>query len=78
MPNLNISTAENNETVNSWKSLEGRRIIDMKYVFESIQSIKHLRFDCTFRDLKFSKETRSGFFSSFYFDCKMCGVHKKL
>jgi len=77
MPNLSISTAEINETVNSWESLEGRRIIDVRYVFETIQSIKHLRFECTFRDLKFSMEPRSGFFSSFYSNCK-CMVHKKL
>lgn len=76
MPDLSISTAEIDEPVNTWESLEGRRIIDVRYVFETIQSIKHLRFDCTFRDLKFSKETRSGFFSSFYFVCKMCGAQE--
>lgn len=76
MPDLTISTAEIDEPVNTWESLEGRRIIDVRYVFETIQSIKHLRFDCTFRDLKFSKETRSGFFSSFYFVCKMCGTQE--
>lgn len=65
MPKLSISTAEINKTVNSWESLEGRRIIDVRYVFETIQSIKHLRFDCTFRDLKFSMETRSGFLVRF-------------
>jgi len=53
MPKLSISTAEINKTVNSWESLEGRRIIDVRYVFETIQSIKHLRFDCAFLYLKF-------------------------
>ncbi|KAL4104493.1 hypothetical protein QTP88_019789 [Uroleucon formosanum] len=76
MSDLSISTAEIDESVNTWESLEGRRIIDVRYVFETIQSIKHLRFDCTFRDLKFSKETRSGFFSLFYFVCKICGAQE--
>lgn len=30
--------------------------------FESIQSIKHERFECTFHDLKFTKEIRKGLF----------------
>jgi hypothetical protein len=45
-------------------------------MFETIQFIKHTGFDCTFSDLKFSKEIRNGFFSTFYFNCKVCGVHR--
>lgn len=35
--------------------LEGRRIVNIKYFFKTIQSIKHDGFDCSFRDLEFKK-----------------------
>lgn len=61
------------EINNSFNSMDGRRLVNIKYVFESIQSIKHQGFDCSFRDLEFTKEKRKGFFSTFYFFCKICG-----
>lgn len=66
---------ENNSTEvnNSFDSLNGRRLVNIRYIFESIQSIKHQGFDCTFRDLEFTKEKRKGFFSTFCFTCKLCG-----
>jgi hypothetical protein len=68
MPDLITSTTEINDTVNSGESLEGRRIIDAWYVFETIQLITHLGFNCTFQNLKFSKGTTIRYFSLFYFD----------
>jgi len=35
------------EVNNSLKDLEGRRIVNIKHIFESIKSIKHEGFDCT-------------------------------
>jgi len=63
----------NTEVNNSFDSLNGRRLVNIRYIFESIQSIKHQGFDCTFRDLEFTKEKRKGFFSTFCFTCKLCG-----
>lgn len=51
----------------------GRRFVNIKHIFDSIQSIKHEGFDCTFSDLKFVNEIRKGFFSTFVFTCKVCG-----
>jgi hypothetical protein len=64
---------ENNssEINSSFDSLDGRRLVNIKYIFESIQSIKHQGFDCTFRDLEFTKEKRKGFCSTFCFTCKV-------
>lgn len=53
------------------KDLEGRRFVNIKHVFESIKSIKHEGFDCTFSDLEFSNEIRKGFLSIFLFTCKV-------
>jgi len=41
----------NSSDINSsFDSLDGKRLVNIKYLFESIQSIKHQGFDCTFRD----------------------------
>lgn len=72
LPDLSVINGAN-ETNNPWVNLEGRRIVDVRFIFQTIQSIKHDGFDCSFRDLQFTKELRSGFSSSFYFDCTICG-----
>ncbi|KAL4126281.1 hypothetical protein QTP88_010504 [Uroleucon formosanum] len=56
-------------------NLEGRRIVDINYIFKSIKSINHSAFGCTFNNLTFSHEVRNGFISSFYFTCNFC--HQK-
>jgi len=48
----------------------------VRYIFETIQSIRHEGFDCSFRDLQFTREIRQGFFSSFYFNCQICGMQE--
>jgi len=58
----------------SSKNLEGRRIVNIRHIFESIQSINHKGFECSFCDLEFCKEGRKGFVSIFYFTCKICGI----
>ncbi|KAE9534064.1 hypothetical protein AGLY_008800 [Aphis glycines] len=71
---------ENNSTEvnNAFDSLNGRRLVNIRYIFESIQSIKHQGFDCTFHDLEFTKEKRKGFFSTFCFTCKLCGLKETI
>lgn len=64
-PNSIVET--NNDEV-----LEGRRIVDIKYLFSAISNIKHKDTDCTFTNLKFVSETRHGFHSDYLFECKMC------
>lgn len=66
------------ELNDSFKDMEGRRFVNIKHVFESIQSIKHVGFDCTFSDLEFTKEIRKGFFSTFIFICKICGKNENI
>ncbi|KAL4147801.1 hypothetical protein QTP88_002150 [Uroleucon formosanum] len=70
---------ENNssEINSSFDSLDGR-LVNIKYIFEAIQSIKHQGFDYTFRDLEFNKEKRKGFVSTFCFTCKVCGSKKNI
>lgn len=60
------------EVNNSLKDLEGRRIVNIKHIFESIKSINHEGFNCTFSDLEFTNEIRKGFLSIFLFTCKVC------
>lgn len=52
--------------------LNGRRIVDISYLFKSIASVCHTPFDCSFKNLIFSREIRKGFFSEFHFNCSMC------
>ncbi|XP_060858281.1 uncharacterized protein LOC132935681 [Metopolophium dirhodum] len=54
--------------------LQGRRMVDIAFLFKAIQSIRHNTFDCTFSDLKIIKEKKNGFFSTFVFKCKICGT----
>lgn len=35
------------EVNNSLKDLQGKRFVNVKHIFESIQSIKHVGFNCT-------------------------------
>lgn len=53
--------------------ISGRRIFNVKYLFEQMAAIDHTPFSCTFSNLRFVAEKRSGFKSTFMFKCKMCG-----
>jgi hypothetical protein len=78
-PSLSVETTNITEEVNnSFENLEGRRIVNIRHIFESIQSIKHIGFECTFRDLEFVKEIRTGFFSKFCFICKICHIQENI
>jgi len=52
--------------------LDGRRIINIAYVFEKISKINHQPFDCTFKNLVFVGEKRNGLYSEYIFNCTMC------
>lgn len=58
--------------------LFGRRIVDIKFVFDQILASKnqnHIKgFDCSFINSEFIKETRKGFQCSWFFKCKMCNI----
>lgn len=64
--------------VNPWETLEGRRIVDIKHLFNSLQSIHHQGFNCTFRDLEFLNEIRKGYLSTFQFKCKVCSIKENI
>lgn len=51
--------------------IEGRRIVDINCIFNSIKSFSH-PLGCTFKNLIFTHEIRNGCFSSFYFKCNFC------
>lgn len=52
---------------------------DIRYIFESIQSIKRQLFDCTFRDLKFTEEKKKkGFYSTYCFTCTIYGLKENI
>ncbi|KAF0718466.1 Uncharacterized protein FWK35_00029889, partial [Aphis craccivora] len=58
--------------------LNGRRIVDIDHIFNEIQNSCHSgRFGCSFLDVIFKREEINGFFSIFYFHCKMYGIEKK-
>lgn len=61
-----------------WAKLEGRRIVDLKHIFKSLQSIHHDGFECSFRDLEFEREIRKGYYSTFQFKCKVCGLKEEI
>lgn len=53
-------------------------MVDIAYLFKSIQSIRHNAFDCTFSNLKIVNEKKNGFFSTFVFKCNMCGTTENI
>lgn len=59
--------------------LNGRRIVDIGHIFNEIQNSRHSGgFGCSFLDMIFKREEKQGYFSIFYFHCKMCGIEKKI
>ncbi|XP_050057631.1 uncharacterized protein LOC126550334 isoform X2 [Aphis gossypii] len=59
--------------------LNGRRIVDIGHVFNEIQNIRHSGgLGCSFSDMIFKREEINGYFSIFYFHCKMCGIEKQI
>jgi hypothetical protein len=54
--------------------IEGRRIINLNYFFESLKSLKHHpRFNCGFEFNEIISEKKIGFNSPFPLKCKFCG-----
>lgn len=60
------------------EQLEGRRLVDIKYIFSLISNIKHEHTNWSFAELKFIKKQRNGFMSQYIFECKMCKKVKLL
>lgn len=54
--------------------IDGRRVIDVGYVFKKIANISHKPFDCTFSNLVLSGERKVGWYSEFYYTCGVCGT----
>lgn len=54
------------------ENLIGRRIVDIKHLFDCIANIQHKPLDCNFTNLKFCTEKRTGNISKFVFKCAMC------
>ncbi|CAH1724626.1 uncharacterized protein LOC126550332 isoform X2 [Aphis gossypii] len=59
--------------------LNGRRIVDIGHIFNEIQNIRHSGgLGCSFSDMIFKREEINGYFSIFFFHCKMCGIEKQI
>lgn len=58
--------------------LEGRRIVDINYLFTQIHQSRHDKFDCSFIDMEFKSELRKRYISMFTFECTMCGTISKI
>lgn len=67
-----------NKDLCTYSSLDGRRIVDIMFVFEQILNINKKRpiehTGCSFIDSEFVKEIRKGFHCSWIFKCKMCNI----
>lgn len=61
-----------------YRLLEGWRIVEISFLFEQIQSIRHYKFDCFFLAMVFKSECRRGYVSIFTFKCKMCNCKSTL
>lgn len=57
-----------------FRSLHGRRLVDINHFFKQIMNSRHEKFDCSFLDMDFKMEIRKGYCSKFKFECKMCGT----
>lgn len=57
-------------------NVEGRRIVDIGYLFKKIAEINHQPFGCNFSNLLLVEERKTGFFSEFLFTCDMCHIHE--
>lgn len=57
-------------------TIDGRRVIDVGYVFKKIANISHQPFNCTFSDLVLTRERKVGWYSEFYYTCKVCGIEE--
>ncbi|KAL5246074.1 hypothetical protein ACI65C_013482 [Semiaphis heraclei] len=55
-------------------TIDGRRVIDIGYVFGKIANIRHKPFDCTFSDLVLTGERKIGWYSEFHFTCGVCKI----
>lgn len=59
--------------------LQGRRLVDIGYVFKQINKIsKHSPFDCSFGDMYPTSECRMGLQTKITFFCRMCNMEKSL
>ncbi|KAF0701763.1 Uncharacterized protein FWK35_00036722, partial [Aphis craccivora] len=70
--NLKLSLPNNSDEENNKNFLSGRRIINVDYFLNSLQSIKHEPFNCSIQNLVFKSEIKKGFFSEFHFQCNLC------
>lgn len=53
-------------------NIEGRRIVDIGYLFKEIGQINHQSYGCNFNNLLLVGERKTGFLSEFLFTCEKC------
>lgn len=64
---------------NDLKNLEGRRIVDIAYLFAQMRDLNsHGITNCNFSNMEFLNETKLGMKSIFHFRSTQCGIKKSI
>lgn len=76
--NLNIIDLNFGESlIVTQNQISGNRIVDITYIFYQIQNNHHDGgFGCSF--MNFLHEIRLGFYSEYWFKCKVCNIKQKI
>lgn len=75
MPAKATKQCEQSSPIAGAASLSGRRIVDIKHMFNEIKKIsRHEPFQCGFADMTCVSEVSTGLRSGFKFKCEMCNL----
>ncbi|KAF2884783.1 hypothetical protein ILUMI_21390 [Ignelater luminosus] len=77
LPELEIKHTEERSS-DSMKEISCRRIVDITHLFESLKSLRHEEFGCSFFDIDIISEKRFGLRSVFNTKCKVCNIKETL
>lgn len=58
--------------------MSGRRIVDIKYLIDQVQTRHVGGFDCSFVDMDYQSESIYGFQTIMTFKCRVCNIKKTL
>lgn len=72
LPDLCIENVTNDVQTPNTQNINGRRIVDLVSFLESLKSLKHNGFGCSFYNMNLVAEKRLGFKSLLTFECNMC------
>jgi len=74
---LNISTSPLKLNLNTDADIRRRRIVEISHLFSAIKLIDNYKpFDCSFKNMRITKEIKYGFKLTFLFKCDTCNTIK--